>query len=183
MIEKSKKHKNSIRNVPKVRKQKARDLYEKQGLLNEWLLFSEGLLRNRFMREQILKRMDKTCDWCIRKFNKEDAKIQSRIEVHHREYMQHCTFLKTLPTSDKDIWRSIGEGEECIEVPDCRSCYLRYVRQGDKRFWRCFDLLKPLHAECHKAVHAKEQEGHTRVKRLGFQKAFHAGADKLPQAD
>ncbi len=182
MMEKSKKHKNSIRNVPKVRKNKARERYEQRGLLNEWLLFSEGLLRNSFMREQILKRMDKTCDWCVRKFNRDDAKNKSRIEVHHREYMRHCTFPKTLPTGDKDIWRGIGADEECFEVPDCRSCYQRYG-QGDRGFWDCFNLLKPLHAECHKAVHKKERAGHDRAKRIGFQKAFHARADSQSQTD
>lgn len=154
-MDKSRKRRNSIRNIPKVRKSKAKRLYSDKGLLHEWLLFAEGLLRNQFFYEKVLSRMDSTCDWCIRKFNREDASIQSRVELHHREYMHSCTYKVVLSEDHKDIRRSPVDGEYS-SVPDCRSCYLRYCSNGDRSFWNCFNLIKPLHAACHEHLHNLE---------------------------
>lgn len=176
MLDKAKKHKNSIRNVPKVSKAKARQIYANKGLLDEWLLFAEGMLRNGFVREQLLSRMGGMCDWCLRKFNREDASIQSRIESHHREYMHVCTYKKILLDGDKDIRRKPIDGESLF-VPDCRSCYKRYVSHDDRSFWNCFNLIKPVHAACHEKIHDREMINKERSnKRIDIRNSFKTNA-------
>lgn len=81
--------------------------------------------------------------------------IQSRIENHHREYMHSCTYKVILLDGHKDIRRNSIDGEYEY-VPDCRSCYKRYASHGDRSFWNCFNLIKPIHAACYEKIPNRE---------------------------
>lgn len=100
--------------VPKVKKRHAAALH---GDADWWRLFAEGCLRNRYFHERIFKRGPK-CLACDRAFNKEEAKVQSKIEKHHNCYLREC-IGNLLPAGDDDIYRDAAEGE-FDQVPDCQ---------------------------------------------------------------
>ena len=82
---------------------------------DEWRLFSEGCLRNRYFRDQVLKRGPK-CMACDRKLDD-----RSRIEQHHNDYLWSC-IGDILPDGSEDLHRK-PRAEEFPSVPDCRACH------------------------------------------------------------
>ncbi len=111
----------------------------------QWRLFSESCLRNKFFREIALKRSPK-CKACDRSFDK-----RSRIEQHHNDYLWAC-IGETLPDDSPDIHRSAVENEY-KQVPDCRRCF----KETPDQFRGCQSRIFPVHAACHERIHDKER--------------------------
>ena len=112
---------------------------------DEWRLFSEGCLRNRFFRELVLKRKPK-CKACNRSFDD-----RSRIEQHHNDYLWACTG-EILPDDSPDIHRA-PMPQEYPKVPDCRRCF----KENPEQFRGCQERIFPVHAACHERIHDKER--------------------------
>lgn len=115
-----------------------------------WRAFAEGCLRNRYFHERVIKRGPK-CLACNHSFNREDAKISSKIEKHHESYIRLCIGAALSP-GDDDIYREATD-KEFSQVPDCRRCQA----ENPTYFRGCLKLIYPLHASCHGRVHEKEK--------------------------
>lgn len=152
--------------VPKVKKRHAAALY---GASERWRLFAEGCLRNRYFHERIFQRGPK-CLGCDKKFNREEAKIQSKIEKHHNCYMREC-IGSLLPDGHYDIYRDVS-GDESDEVPDCRRCEI----DNPEYFEGCLKRIFPVHGECHGDIHEIEQWRNRKLKKT-LMAEFHAARD------
>lgn len=133
--------------VPKVRKHHAFPLFRTQE--TAWKLFAEGLLRNRFFHEEILRRGNK-CLACNRHFNNKKAATSSKIEKHHQCYLRLC-IGKILPEDSDDIYRPIQSGEFQF-VPDCRCC----KTENPEYYQGCIKKIFPVHSKCHEDIHEVE---------------------------
>lgn len=112
---------------------------------HEWRLFSEGCLRNRFFRSEVLK-STQNCPACSRKHNQ-----RSRIEQHHNDYLWSCIGPLLPPDSD-DVHRK-PTADEYPDIPDCRACKVN----NPAHFAQCLKRIHPVHANCHERIHAKER--------------------------
>jgi len=112
---------------------------------DEWRLFSEGCLRNRYFRGQVLKRSTK-CRACERKLD-----TNSRIEQHHNDYLWSC-IGSLLPENSDDVHRK-PRAEEFPDIPDCRQCHI----DNPDHFQECVKRINGIHAACHERVHSKER--------------------------
>lgn len=112
---------------------------------DQWRLFSEGCLRNRYFREEALRRSPK-CKACNKAFDP-----SSRIEQHHNDYLWSC-IGSPLPEGSPDIHRK-ARPQEFPMVPDCRRCH----EENPEHFAACQDRIFPVHASCHELIHDKER--------------------------
>jgi len=112
---------------------------------DEWRLFSEGCLRNRYFRDHVIKRGPK-CMACDRK--RDD---RSKIEQHHGCYLRNCIGA-LLPEGSEDLHRA-PRPDEFPGVPDCRQCHI----DNPDYFQGCIDKIYPVHAACHGRIHEKER--------------------------
>lgn len=120
---------------------------------DQWRMFAEGCLRNRYFRDEALKRSPK-CRACNRAFDD-----RSRIEQHHNDYLWVCTG-NPLPEDSEDIHRA-PYPEEHPAVPDCRRCHL----ENPQQFEGCQKRIFPVHAACHERIHDKERYFRSEAKR------------------
>lgn len=112
---------------------------------DQWRLFSEGCLRNRYFRDQVLKR-GPNCMACSRKLDD-----RSRIEQHHNDYLWNC-IGELLPEGSEDLHRQ-PRTDEFPYVPDCRRCHL----ENPDHFAECLKRIYPVHAKCHERIHENER--------------------------
>ncbi len=112
---------------------------------DQWRLFSEGCLRNRYFRNQVLKRGPK-CMACTRKLDE-----RSRIEQHHNDYLWTC-IGSLLPEDSADINRR-PTADEYPQTPDCRQCH----SDNPEHFEECRKRIYTVHASCHERIHEKER--------------------------
>ena len=112
---------------------------------DQWRLFSEGCLRNRYFRDEALKRSPK-CRACNKAFDS-----GSRIEQHHNDYLWSCIGTP-LSENSPDIHRA-PRPQEYPRVPDCRSCHAA----NPEHFEACQKRIFPVHAACHELIHEKER--------------------------
>jgi|GEM_PF-2271964 len=121
---------------------------------DEWRKFSEGCLRNRYFRDQVMAK-DPKCKACDRKMDD-----RSRLEQHHNCYLTVCRFDgPTLPDDSPDIHRK-PRVDEYPEIPDCRQCHL----SSPEAFAECLKRIDGIHAACHERVHDKERWFRNRAK-------------------
>jgi len=134
--------------APKIKKRHAAVIY--QAVEDQWRLFAEGCLRNRFFHERVFGRGSK-CLACDRRFNRKDAAVHSKIQKHHRCYSRICTG-QLLSENSEDIYRPAVEGE-IDAVPDCRQCSI----ENPEYFAGCLKRIYPVHGECHEDIHELER--------------------------
>jgi len=134
--------------VPTIKKIHATEIYATAQ--QQWKLFAEGCLRNRYFHEQVLKRGPK-CLACKRKFNHANATTQSKIEKHHNSYTRLC-LGPLLPAGHEDIYRKASKGE-FQDVPNCRQCR----KDNPEYFEGCLKIVFPVHGECHGDIHELER--------------------------
>lgn len=142
--------------VPKVRKRHVLPIFQEHETL--WKLFAEGVLRNRFFHEEIMKRGPK-CLACDRHFNGENAAVSSKIEKHHHCYLRLC-IGKLLPPDSDDIYRPAKDGEFPL-VPDCRRC----KAENPEYYQGCIKKIFPVHGKCHEDIHELEKLLFTNLKK------------------
>jgi len=139
---------------------------------DEWRWISEGCLRNRYFRSQVIARNAK-CTACQRK--RDD---RSRIEQHHVCYLNVCRHAgPLLPADSPDVHRKPRAGEH-PDIPDCRACHA----QSPENFNECLKRIEPVHAACHERIHDKERYFRTRAKE-DLQSQFYDAARSWVPAD
>ena len=119
---------------------------------DQWRMFAEGCLRNRYFRDEALKRHPK-CKACNKGFD-----ASSRIEQHHNDYLWTC-IGSPLPEDSPDIHRK-ARPHEFPEVPNCRQCH----KDNPEHFAACQSRIFPVHAACHELIHDKERYFRSRDK-------------------
>jgi len=112
---------------------------------DQWRLFAEGCLRNRYFRDQVLARGPK-CMACARKLD-----ARSRIEQHHNDYLWCCIGTR-LPEDSPDVHRAARENEH-PHIPDCRQCH----SDNPEHFAECRKRIYAVHATCHERIHENER--------------------------
>lgn len=112
---------------------------------DQWRLFSEGCLRNRYFRDQVLQR-GPNCLACSRKLQE-----AARIEQHHNDYLWTC-IGPLLPEGSPDVHRQ-ARADEFPQIPDCRQCHT----DNPVHFEECRRRIYPVHAKCHKRIHDNER--------------------------
>ena len=152
--------------VPDVRKRLAAEIYA--DVHERWQLFAEGCLRNRYFHQQTFSNRP-NCMACSKRFNRDEAKVKSRIEKHHHIYLRLCVG-QVLDAESDDIYRDPVKGE-FDQVPDCRRCH----QENPEYFEGCRKAIYPVHASCHEQIH--DLEAFFIEKRRGaLLKAFHSVA-------
>ena len=112
----------------------------------EWRLFSESCLRNRYFRNRVMR--GDNCKACDRKLDD-----RSRIEQHHNCYLNVCRYEGALlPEESEDVHRQ-PRTDEWPDIPDCRQCHA----QNPEHFNECLRRVHQVHAACHEKIHEKER--------------------------
>lgn len=135
--------------VPGMIKRHVAKLHESSN--EQWRLFAEGCLRNRYFRDYIIDRSIK-CLACGKKHTD-----KSRIEQHHNDYLWNC-IGNILDENSPDIQRKAVKGE-FPHVPDCRQCRI----DNPEHFNECQKRIYGVHAACHERIHDKERYFRTKA--------------------
>lgn len=119
---------------------------------DQWRLFAEGCLRNRYFHEEVFLRGPR-CLACERQFNRQECQVRSKIEKHHNDYLHLCQYTgPLLPKDHDDIYRPATK-DEFDQVPDCRQCHM----DDPAKFEACLKRIYPVHSSCHERIHDKER--------------------------